>query len=132
MALQKYAVMIMPPTIRANYPRINTESLAIVNIRLDTIPSAGDPFHAVVNQLAGYFTRPLENRELLHVDIPLNIDPDKSKSLDAHQKILQEFVTHIRRYIPLAYGFQSILIIIYIWQPWCSEASCLFTHPFQP
>jgi len=86
--------------IRANYPRMNTESIAIIELRLSTITANGSPFLSVTNDLSPYFTKPhdtkqTDDRKVYQSVFLININTDSSKSLEAHQKKLGNYVKEL-------------------------------------
>jgi len=83
---------IKPTTLRGNYAWQNTNSLAIVNIRLCTIPTQGDPYISVANTLAGWFTSISERRMLFTKEVVLDIDAANPRSLAKHQRVLKDII----------------------------------------
>jgi len=51
---------------------MNTQMLAIVNLRLSSVPSEGDPFKIVSEYLLPYF-----GTNLIQYEVLLDIDPEK-------------------------------------------------------
>jgi len=90
--------MLQKPTLRGNFPRMNnSEGLAILNLRLASVPKRGDPFQAVVNYLEAFFQPSLEECGLVALDLAFSINPDKIKDLEEHQAIVGQFVMRLCR-----------------------------------
>lgn len=75
---------------------MNTSPLALINLRLHTIPSRGDPFNSVANAIAGYFVHDSED-DLVTVDLSINIDPEQPKSLETHWKHLAVLIKQLEK-----------------------------------
>lgn len=83
---------IMPTSIRANYPRMNTDSIAVLELRLSTIRPEGSPYFSVKNDLDPFFINSSEDRQFLYSEFRINVDPENPKSLAAHQNKLAAYV----------------------------------------
>jgi hypothetical protein len=82
----------MPNSIRANYPRMNTSSIAVIEFRLASIGGEGSPFISVKNELGPFFRNISTGREFFQTEILININPDDPKSLERHQKLVATYI----------------------------------------
>jgi len=71
---------------------MNTEGLAVVNLRLGCVDNRGDPYKAVVNYLEAFFLPNAGDAGLNTLDLDFDIKPGKAGPLERHQKILNAFV----------------------------------------
>jgi hypothetical protein len=84
-----------PLALRGRYPRMDSSSLAIVNIRLTGVPSLSDPAALVHQYLAIYFD---ENPEALFYHLhEFEITPEDPNTLESHQTKLDNAVRAIER-----------------------------------
>jgi len=71
---------------------MNSQGLALVNLRLDSIDKRGDPFQAVANYLEAFFSPSAEDGGLSTLTVDFNIDPTNVDSIHEHQDIIKAFV----------------------------------------
>jgi len=71
---------------------MNTQKLAVINLRLASVPSEGDPFKIVSEYLLPYF-----GDNLIQYEVLMDIDPEKRRSILAHQRRLAEIVKDLER-----------------------------------
>jgi hypothetical protein len=75
---------------------MNSDSIAVINLRLSIIPSKGDPFISVINTLSAFFHGETVG-QLYGFDLAFNIDANDPKSLEKHQQALQTFIKKVQR-----------------------------------
>jgi hypothetical protein len=88
---------ILPTSIRANYPRMNTEPIAVIELRLATIDPVGSPYISVKNDLGPFFKDPRSKQKFFASDFLINIDPEDPKALETHQNVLASYVRMLSR-----------------------------------
>jgi hypothetical protein len=71
---------------------MNSQGLALVNLRLDSIDKRGDPFQAVVNYLEAFFSPSAEDGGLSTLNLDFNIIPSNVNSINEHGDIIKAFV----------------------------------------
>jgi hypothetical protein len=86
--------LVKPTTLRGHYPRQNTSSIGLVNIRLSSIHPKNDPYPIVAHALAGWFT---DESGLFKHEVKLNVNPEDGSSLEKHHTSLRRFVNLLRR-----------------------------------
>jgi hypothetical protein len=84
--------------IRGNFPRMNSQGLAILNFRLASIDKRGDPFVAVVNYLEAFFS-PTGNNGLTAFTIDFNIDATNIHTLEKHETAVNSIVQQLCRFV---------------------------------
>lgn len=89
--------MIQLPSIRGNLPRMNSQGLAVVNLRLSTIDKRGDPFQAVVNYLEAFFNPGAADGGLSTLNIDFSVDATNLTSIEQHRQIINRFVQQMRQ-----------------------------------
>lgn len=92
--VQSVIGLVAVPSIRGHFPRMNTQPLALVNLRLAGVDKCGDPFKSVINYLEGIFPSP---SDLKILDVEFDIKPSSAKSLEAYQRVLRNFVTRMNK-----------------------------------
>jgi hypothetical protein len=88
---------IGPATIRAKYPRMNTESLAVLELHLASICYEGLTSISVNNNLFNYYKNPSNGHELIRFKHAIDVNPEDPKSIKNHQKTLSAFVGELKR-----------------------------------
>jgi hypothetical protein len=71
---------------------MNSQGLAMINLRLASIDKRGDPFQAVVNYLEGYFNPEAADRGLSTLNVDFNVHAGNVKALEDHGNIISGFV----------------------------------------
>jgi hypothetical protein len=89
---------IQTTSIRGNFPRMNSQGLAIVNLRLSTVDKRGDPFQAVVNYLEAFFSPSAADGGLSTLNLDFDINPTKIKSIETHHQIVNGFIQRMCQY----------------------------------
>lgn len=79
-------------TIRGNYPRMNTQKLAIISLRLASFSSRGDLTTITLEYLWPYF-----GSDLMHFEVVIDINPKNKKSIISHQRTLAKIVGELER-----------------------------------
>jgi hypothetical protein len=86
-----------PLALRGRYPRMDTSPLAIINIRLTSVPSLSDPAPLVHQYLEIYFE---QHPEALFYHLQgFEITPEDSNSVESHQTKLDDAVGAIERHV---------------------------------
>lgn len=84
--------MLKGGSIRANFPRMNSQGLAMINLCLASIDKRGDPFQAVVNYLEGYFNPEAADGGLSTLQVDFDLHPGDFEALESHRNIISGFV----------------------------------------
>jgi len=74
---------------------MNSQGLAILNLRLSSIDKRGDPFQAVVNYLDAYFSSTAADGGLTTLNVDFDVDATSLASLAKHERILNSFVQQV-------------------------------------
>lgn len=117
---------------------MNSQGLAIINLRLSTIDKRGDPYQAVVNYLEPFFSPDPKDKVngLNSLCIDFKIDPTNFASLERHKQIVNGFVQQMCQYVPhlLVYyphssiyrlGVKRLVVFVYTHSnPECGDLHC--------
>jgi hypothetical protein len=79
---------------------MNTNSIAIIELRLKSIDPEGSPFISVQNDLNPFFAKSKKikpNRKLYKTEILINVDPDDATTLEKHQNVLASYVKSLSK-----------------------------------
>jgi hypothetical protein len=76
---------------------MNSQGLAIVNLRLSSIDKRGDPFQAVVNYLEAFFAPTAADGGLSTLNVDFSVDANSLTSLARHQQTISAFVQQMRQ-----------------------------------
>jgi hypothetical protein len=71
---------------------MNSQGIAVLNLRLSSISKAGDLFTAVNNYLEVYFEPAATDGGLHSLDLAFDINPTRFKDLEKHQLLVAKFV----------------------------------------
>jgi len=71
---------------------MNTQKLALINLRLMSVSSRGDPYKIVSEYLSPWFGDALITCEVL-----IDINPEKEQSINAHKSLLSKIIKDLER-----------------------------------
>jgi hypothetical protein len=78
---------------------MNSQGLAMVNLRLSTVDQRGDPFQAVANYMQAFFDPAAADGGLNALTIDFNVNPLSLKSIERHRQQVDNFVKRMCQYV---------------------------------
>jgi hypothetical protein len=105
----EYAGQIGPRTIRNFFPRMDTASLGIINLRFKAIAKSGDPFVSISNSLKGWFPdgEDFDDHQLRSCNVAFNLNPSKLATFKAHWRKIEETVAIWKRLVSVLQVFKA-------------------------
>jgi hypothetical protein len=79
---------------------MNTSSIAIIELRLESIDPDGSPFISVKNDLKPFFAKSKKiksNQKFYQTEFLINVNPDDQNTLEKHQNALASYVKYLSK-----------------------------------